>query len=365
MMGDVLIKVAQGETLNKQQAAFNKLVEQIQKRQAEVEKIQNNIKLFEEAKASIIGDLPTKENEARVAFATQLDGLYENKGFTKREKQKLAHFILNITRPGQGAMVSEDRRKLFEKYTQLAYGSFSGEVMDENREMFEAILQSMGLDIDLSKVERLNLTELERLVQEHIAKEQRQEMEDRKEEENFQRKNKYSSDLSGKAKETAEKLNKSWKQIYLSLVKVLHPDTVTDEAEKMGKEAALKEVTVAYDTNNFYRLLQLQLQYGGIDSLLNDAKPEVIAQFTAILKSQSQDLNQTLVQMKDSLKHEGLGFLFKKDAEEKAKDFLYNEKRATEAIIEGIKHETMMYSDVSSIKKILKKVSLDEFASDF
>ena len=54
---------------------------------------------------------------------------------------------------------------------------------------------------------------------------------------------------------------RSIRSIYLSLVKLLHPDTEPDETLKKEKDEIMKELTRAYDENDLTALLQLELKW--------------------------------------------------------------------------------------------------------
>jgi len=60
----------------------------------------------------------------------------------------------------------------------------------------------------------------------------------------------------------AEELKlKNIRSIYISLVKVLHPDTEQDEALKVQKNELMKKVTTAYENKDISTLLRLEAEW--------------------------------------------------------------------------------------------------------
>lgn len=59
----------------------------------------------------------------------------------------------------------------------------------------------------------------------------------------------------------AELSRRSVRDVYLALARVLHPDAVTDAAEREGREAAMKQATAAYRQSDLLGLLRLELQW--------------------------------------------------------------------------------------------------------
>lgn len=61
--------------------------------------------------------------------------------------------------------------------------------------------------------------------------------------------------------EQAERTRRSVREVYLALARVLHPDAVSDPAERQGREDAMKQATGAYRQNDLLALLRLELQW--------------------------------------------------------------------------------------------------------
>jgi hypothetical protein len=95
----------------------------------------------------------------------------------------------------------------------------------------------------------------------------------------------------------AEK-TKTIRSIYLSLAKVLHPDTELDENEKHQKEALMKRVTVAYQENNLQELLKLELEWIHQQSIgMEHIAENKLKIYVEVLEEQARNLDHEYVQM--------------------------------------------------------------------
>ncbi len=82
---------------------------------------------------------------------------------------------------------------------------------------------------------------------------------------------------------------RSLRDVYLALAKVLHPDAELDPGRKTEKEAFLKRVTSAYREGNLVELLHLEmacLEQGGFQNTTADK----LALWIELLKDQARDL---------------------------------------------------------------------------
>jgi len=364
-----VLQIKTAKKLTKQQENFNKLVKQIEKRTTELTYLEDGFKKYQVSKQAILGNILTEKARAKLNYALVLDEVFENNKFTKKEKEKLIQIIKNVSAPiyPDEKEIDDKMTELFDKYNKMEQTKVSKEDLEHDKAMLEMLLKEMGVDIDLSDVDGFSMKDLKEKVMEQLNKERSEGKTEEDHEANYQRKNKHSSGLSEKAKETAQKLNKSWKQIYFTLVKHLHPDTETDEALKLEKEAVLKEVTTAYDENNFFKLLQLQIKYTNSTDLLDKADDTTLQEFVKILKQQSAELYEKIEIIKEAIYNNDVDFLLEKDGVDFIEYKLKKERRALEIEIEEINKEAILYKDVQFLKQELKTISLADLdpTSDF
>lgn len=84
---------------------------------------------------------------------------------------------------------------------------------------------------------------------------------------------------------------KNIRNIYISLAKLLHPDTETDATLKAEKEEVMKKVTAAYDKNDLLTLLQLEIEWVHKNNThLHNLKDDVLKLYCDVLKEQLRAL---------------------------------------------------------------------------
>lgn len=101
----------------------------------------------------------------------------------------------------------------------------------------------------------------------------------------------------------AEKLvNQSLKTVYLKIASIIHPDREQDEAKKIEKTELLQRANEAYEQEDLFFLLKLQLEIEQSKHASNKGLgAEQIKFYQQALEAQSQALKQQIQQLIDSL----------------------------------------------------------------
>lgn len=90
--------------------------------------------------------------------------------------------------------------------------------------------------------------------------------------------------------------NKSLNSIYKRLVKELHPDLEQDSEKRAEKGVLMKHLTVAYENQDLFSLLTLELEWlGSVDYASETLSEESLKAYNSLLKDQIEDLKQELV----------------------------------------------------------------------
>lgn len=88
---------------------------------------------------------------------------------------------------------------------------------------------------------------------------------------------------------------KSIRNIYLSLAKILHPDTELDQTIKVKKEEYMKRVTIAYNNKNLPELLELEMEWiHGNENKLSETSDGVLVLYNEMLKEQATNLEEEM-----------------------------------------------------------------------
>jgi hypothetical protein len=88
---------------------------------------------------------------------------------------------------------------------------------------------------------------------------------------------------------------RSVREVYLSLARVLHPDTVTDPSERLQREEAMKQATGAYREGDLLALLRLELRWIRRESDRGDGPgDDTLRAYVRALRQQVEKLEDAL-----------------------------------------------------------------------
>jgi hypothetical protein len=143
----------------------------------------------------------------------------------------------------------------------------------------------MCINIDDIKTEDEGFAKFQEKIKEHLEKKEQQKA--------SRKKTKKQLEKEARLQQQEEAKKKNIRSIYMSLAKLLHPDTETDETLKKEKEEIMKEVTTAYNANDLSSLLILELKWIAKEtSELEKMSNEKLTIYNAVLKEQVAELEQ-------------------------------------------------------------------------
>jgi len=125
----------------------------------------------------------------------------------------------------------------------------------------------------------------------------------------FDKKNEAKKGSSKEAIKTNAEVQKlkSIRNIYVSLAKLLHPDTETDLTEKIKKEELMKKVTKAYNEKDLATLLKLELQWvSNSTSNLNKLTDDKLNLYISALKEQLIELEKQLFEIRNHPRYDDI-----------------------------------------------------------
>lgn len=251
---EIKIIAQKDKTLSKEQQTFNRLTKRISTLQDEIvletEKCERLLTLH-------TGKIPKLEKniaERQLKLAKTISRSTQSNKYGKRQLENIECVILHLFDQAFAVIDPDDETELL--YKQWAGISYQEKIekemeamkkaMAETRKMMEALF---GFCMDEDLMDFCDSPEsFVRSQEKEDSSSHRKKS--KKELENELRKN----------QEEAMKL-KSMRNIYISLVKVLHPDTETDPLEIMRKEELMKKVTVAYNDKDLTTLLKLEMEW--------------------------------------------------------------------------------------------------------
>ena len=179
--------------------------------------------------------------------------------FSRKERKIIKRWIQDdleqILHIVDFASLPDELKKIFKdlngaRYEQIASGERNF-VKDDFQEMFK----EMGLDIDLSEI---NLDDTQ---EELFQKASNSFCEAASNSTQEQKKTKQQLEKELKQRQAREIQKRSLRAIYTQLAKVFHPDLEPDSEKKVQKEELMKKLTAAYEKNDLYALLALELEW--------------------------------------------------------------------------------------------------------
>ncbi len=299
----LIISKADKKSLSKNQMAFNKLTLQLEKAKRNIEnkrhKLDFAVKLF----ANELSPLKIKLIEERKEMLFTLWDLYKSDRLSKTDQRYFKSIIREHLQSLFSVMTDEPDAKLKTIFTELEKMEYDKAEAIRNEALrveMIAILKSMK--VDLSQIDRQDEKALEaKIIEEQQKQKFRKEQADREQAFNQQQAKKTSNK---QAKMTSDKKpidylkQKNLSSIYKKLSKLYHPDLERDEGKRAAKVILMQELTAAYESNDLYTLLNLELKWLQTDtSYLENLEDEKLFSYLQVLKDQIN----TLMMQKDQL----------------------------------------------------------------
>lgn len=346
------------KVLSKNEADFNKKIKRIESLKAELSQI--NVQI-DGARQRIISDLfpmIAQVKEKQKKYILLLDAAYESGFFKKKDGETLMEHILELCdsllsrqeMSGEEASEDDEIMKIKEKYDTLFYSAEEKEIMDETtKEMFSKLF---GIDIDLDEMQKDPEGYFEKK-QKSIDEEQN----NFREQQQNRKKTKKQLEKEQKLDEEKKTLAKDIRTIYTTLAKELHPDLEKDEQERLRKTEMMKRVTVAYENNDLFELLRLQLEYQIQHERIESLVEEQLSRYNQLLQTQINEL--------ESAKREIIGWgspiapIYQKfcgKSPQMADRAFRQEKAGIQQAINELQNSINKHSDYHELKEHLKQV---------
>lgn len=285
------------------QAAFNRLNQKIASLKKEIEELPEREKLIAAFCKENVDELFEKEAELVHALLRRLDTVYKTMKLSAKEKELLAELILEESeKMGELSFVKEVMEEMSEiqmTYQEIATGRSREDLEREAVQMVLEALPFMGIRPNAKMKKARNEAELKAAIFDFMesemhkkARKEEREKEDKSKREKIEEESqrKFSKrELAQKMQE--EKTLKSIREIYIELVKALHPDKEMDESARQLKEERMKQLTEAYQAKDLAALLGMQINWLEESSKHPGLETnEVLKRYNKVLGSQVERL---------------------------------------------------------------------------
>lgn len=251
----VIIKVKTGEVLSKEQKTFNRLNLQIESLNR---KIKESESLLEEQLKYYHHHILPANNEIaaqKINIAILISNCAEKIKLSKTQRADFTDAILVLFNDAfQYLEPTPEQEAVYDKWSDDTYQQEKEDLLAEEKEEMKDMFNFFGIDtsnVDFSNPE--DVAELQRKIKE-LHEQKTNSSSGRK-------KSKTQLKKEALQKETEAIQNKSIRDIYISLAKVLHPDSSDDSLGHHQKEELMKRLVNAYDKKDLPTLLALEMEW--------------------------------------------------------------------------------------------------------
>jgi hypothetical protein len=276
------------ETISKLHQQFNKQIRFIHSAQKEIKQLRDQIRKANVRIDNEVKPLDDKLVEIKVRIVHLFDETYQGNLFNKRQKRWLARVIEYFS----FTLITDEGRKdlepIHDKYSDTPIEEINKE---RNMAAGDMLSDMFGFDIDAEGLDLWNMEESLGKIKEQVENK----MEEREQKQQKRKKTKAQIAREERIKADAESITKLVKGIYFKLAKELHPDLEQDEHMKDWKTKAMQRVTKAYQENDFYSLLNLQIEFNQLNGkALSELDNAQLKYYLDVLKDQSNALKEEL-----------------------------------------------------------------------
>jgi hypothetical protein len=294
-----IIHIKTNPNLSPKHIEFNKLVVTIEKLRSELSREEQKLEMFSEYHTKNILPLLEENGKSKLEMALLLDELSEKGKFPKTIIDELEVIIPELMAEGFEFIPLDDVSKaIYQKWTNVSYDDLVKEEKEEQLEELEDFIKSMGADVDLKDID---FDDPESIGEFHKRVEEAKRLFEQKEAERQSKRKKTKKQLADEemAKMQDDLKNKNLRSVYLSLAKILHPDSEQDADLKVEKEEIMKQVTKAYEDKDIITLLVIETQWlKNTEERLANIKEDVAVVYIQLLKEQARKLRQEKAQLR-------------------------------------------------------------------
>lgn len=280
------------KNLSKLQKQFNAYVQKIDELKLRLITDKQQIEIITSTIQKEVAPLEKKHLSKIADLVFVFDKHHDDPFFKRKEKEKIAHFILEksvelIERAGVEELIP-----IFNKYNETGtYEELSEEYEKKNvASIKDTMRYEFGLELSEEELNIDNAEELEELFEQKLTEKQASE------EAKKTAKQKTAKQLAKeeKLKKEANNISKSARSIYTDLVKMFHPDREQDEAERARKTEIMKEITAAYEKDDLFELLRLKIALTSTNIASLTMADEQLKYYNKLLKEQINELEASL-----------------------------------------------------------------------
>jgi hypothetical protein len=269
------------------QKRFNALVRQIEQARQTLTAWHENVAAYRQAHAQVLRPLQNELIAARRQWVFALDGLLDQRGWTKAERATLRELVCDAAGELLGARGEDAALKaLFDKHSDVNFDTERRDVVRAMKDLTQAMTgldlgDEQGIDTEADLFARVQQGLQERASAEEAEQAER----------SAKAAGRRKSAAQQRRETEAQQATQSVREIYRKLASALHPDRETDARRREQKTAMMQRVNQAYAANDLLALLQLQLEIEQIDARqIANASAQQLKHYNKVLGEQLEEL---------------------------------------------------------------------------
>jgi hypothetical protein len=293
----LIITKAGKQKLSKNQEAFNKLTQKIEKLQKEITKKQLQFDLALKIYGAELYPAQLKILENRRMVIIILWDVYITNKLSKTAQRHLKNIVqYHLQEYFTTSDIEPDEvlQNIFSAVEGISYDKMMEDEKAKEITLLQEMLAKMnvdikGVDINDEAAMAQKIAEAKKNMEDLQARQQERQQQWQ------QKKKKTAKQAENERMQQAinEMKQKNISTIYKQLAKLFHPDLEQDIEKKVEKEILMKELTAAYEAKNLHALLMLELKWIHKENAhLETLTDEKLAIYLEILKEQARDLER-------------------------------------------------------------------------
>lgn len=290
----LVITLKSDKDLSKLQKQFNANVKKINELKQQLEDDEASLRLIVTRIQSEIIPIEQKHFNKIAELVYVFDKHYDDPFFKKKEKAKMADFIINQSHELIENKGNQELKTIYDKYADEPFDKMDAKAENATAEMMKDMMSSMfGVEFD----EDADVSDPKKM-QEYMEKKMQEKEANAQAKKTNKKKTDKQIEKEEKIKAEAKSISKAARSIYTDLVKAFHPDRERDETERDRKTEIMKRVTQAYEKDDLFELLRLKIELQGSDIDSLTMADEQLKYYNKILKEQVRELEENLWQLR-------------------------------------------------------------------
>ena len=347
------IKATGQKVLSKNQQLFNSLTKRIEFLEKDIVLEEKRLTRLLQVYCKKIQPFEKSVAQTRLDLAMTIDKATLIHKFTKNQLSYIGDTIVQLCDDAFTEIVpNAEQEALYDKWADIPLKDEMEMDMSETRDVFSTLINDLfGVDVDLDGFEpgSEGFRDLEEKIKAQMdeARQNQQQQRPRK-------KTKKQQEKEDALKAEEELKTKSIRSIYITLAKILHPDTETDDEKKLEKEELMKKVTVAYDQKDLTTLLKLEMEWVHKTSEhLEKLTEDKLKIYISTLKQQVMELQNERIQMAYHPRYE-LIIEYTRLSENYAVNKIAKDGKELKSILDSLNEHILFFKRPEAKKSIVK-----------